>query len=97
MRKMYKAGKSLALVRDLTDGYCGDKVTGLTAYASSFDGVKQPGVYTQFTATELVVDWTGRNLGARATTSDFYFPKGEFQRFWFQDDPRRLGPVQYPR
>ena len=28
MRKMYKAGKSLALERDLTDGYCGDQVTG---------------------------------------------------------------------
>ncbi|MGA3342282.1 MAG: hypothetical protein ABSD11_17120 [Methylocella sp.] len=92
MRKMYKTGKSLALVRDLTDGYCGDKVTGLTAYASSFDGVKMPGKYDQFTATELVVDWIGRNLGARTTTSDSYFPEGEFHRFYFQDDPRRLGP-----
>jgi hypothetical protein len=97
MRKMYKSGKSLALVRDLTDGYCGNQVTGLTEYASSFDNVKAPGKYDQFTATELVVDWIGRNLGARVTTHDSYFPKGEFQRFWFQDDPRRLGPVQVPR
>ena len=89
MRKMYKSGKSLALVRDVTDGYCGNQVTGLTEYASSFDNVKTPGKYDQFTATELVVDWIGRNLGARATTHDSYFPKGQFQRFWFKDDPRR--------
>ena len=98
MRKMYKSGKSLALVRDLTDGYCGNQVTGLTEYASSFDNVKAPGKYDQFTATELVVDWIGRNLGARATTSDTYFPKtAGIQRHWFLYDPRRLGPVQAPR
>jgi hypothetical protein len=104
MRKMYKAGKSLALVRDLTDGYCGNGVDGLTKYAAAIEGVIIPDGrristmdYTQFTATELVVDWIGRNLGARVTTSDSYFPKGEFQRFWFQDDPRRLGPMQVPR
>lgn len=97
MRKMHKAGKSLALVMDLTDGACGNGVTGYSQYATSCDGVSTSGIYDQFQATELVVYWIGRNLGARITTSDAYFPNGQVQRFSFQDDPRRFGPVQMPR
>ncbi len=98
MRKMYKSGKSLALLRDLTDGYCGNDVTDYSPFAISYDNVRAPGKYDQFTGTDLVVDWIGRNLGARATTSDTYFPKtAGISRHWFLDDPRRLGPVQVPR
>jgi hypothetical protein len=89
MRKMYKSGKSLAIVRDLTDAWISPGVTGVTDWASSYDNFKVPTRnYDQFTGTELVVDWIGRNLKARNDTSDTYFPAGTFKRFWFADDPR---------
>jgi len=89
MRKMYKSGKSLAIVRDLTDAWISPGVTGVTDWACSYDNFKVPTRnYDQFTGTELVVDWIGRNLNARNDTSDTYFPAGTFKRFWFADDPR---------
>ena len=85
MRKMYKSGKSLAIVRDLTDAWISPGVTGVTDWASSYDNFKVPTRnYGQFTGTELVVDWIGRNLKARNDTSDTYFPAGHSSGFGSQ-------------
>lgn len=96
MRTMAKAGKSLWLVRDLTDASVGGSSSGLTEYASLIDGSENTyryNSYNHFEATDLVVDWIGRNVGAETWTSDvatggtrFRFPGP------FGDNPNRVWP-----
>jgi hypothetical protein len=74
-----RAGKSLWIVRDLTDAALGRSTTGLTDYATQWDGTGNlykhafkpggPQAYDHFDGTDLVVDWIGRTLGAATWTS----------------------------
>lgn len=98
-RPMAKAGKSLWLVRDLTDALVGGSSSGFNQGASDMDVFVTPknkymnGSYNHFEATDLVVDWIGRNVGAETWTSDF-LTGGQRFRFPlpFGDDPDRVWP-----
>ena len=92
MRTMYKAGKSLWIVKDLTDAAVEGSASGLTDYARSLTadqappGTKLQGLQlNHFQLTELIVDWIGWNLHAATQTSDSAFP--DLPRFWFKYDP----------
>lgn len=96
MRTMAKAGKSLWLVRDLTDASLGGTTTGLTANAAAMDGsgtMYRNKIYDHFEGTDLVVDWIGRNLGAETWTSDKITGGLRF-RFTgpYGDNPNRVWP-----
>jgi len=94
MRVAAKSGKSLWLVRDLTDASLGEHTTGLTKYAAKIDGSKRKKMfYNHFEGTDLVVDWIGKNVGAETWTSDFVTGKERFRfPFPYGDDPHRIWP-----
>lgn len=96
MRVAAKAGKSLWIVRDLTDACLGQNTTGLTKNAAKIDG--SGNMYrnlnlNHFEGTDLVVDWIGRNVGAETWTSDVVTSLPRF-RFYgpYGDDPERVWP-----
>jgi len=98
-RTLAKAGKSLWLVRDLTDALVGGSSSGFNQGASDMDVFETPknkhmnGSYNHFEATDLVVDWIGRNVGAETWTSDFLMGGKRFRfPLPFGDDPERTWP-----
>lgn len=95
MRAAAKSGKSLWIVRDLTDVSVGEYTTGLTKYATKINGSKfKKSRYNHFEATDIVVDWIGKNIGADTWTSNIVTGKPRF-RFPspFGDNPNRIWPV----
>jgi hypothetical protein len=94
MRVAAKSGKSLWLVRDLTDTSLGEFTTGLTKYAAKINGTRRKKLrYNHFEGTDLVVDWIGKNVGADTWSSSIITGKPRF-RFPqpFGDDPNRIWP-----
>lgn len=100
MRTMARAGKSLWIVRDLTDAALGRSTTGLTDYATQWDGTGNlykhafkpggPQAYDHFDGTDLVAEWIGRTLGAATWTSAQVTGR---PRFVFPgDSPSRVWP-----
>jgi hypothetical protein len=101
MRSMYKAGKSMWLVKDLTDAVAGDDthgtVDGLTPVAAVLTQDQGPGraplqdyqqrklALSHFRGTDLVVDWIGWNLPGTRTDTRDT-EFPELGRFRFADD-----------
>lgn len=100
IRTMTEAGKSIWVVRDLTDVATGGSISGLTKYAAQVDGTGDTfrnRSYNHFEATDLVVDWIGRNIGSETWTSTKVTNKPRF-RFSgsFGDDANRVWPRTEP-
>ena len=78
MRVAAKSGKSLWLVRDLTDASLGEFTTGFTKYAAKINGTRRKKLqYNHFEGTDLVVDWIGKNVGADTWRSSIITGKPE--------------------
>jgi hypothetical protein len=103
IRSMYKAGKSIWMVRDMTDSMAGDSVfgvvNGFTPTAEVYTGNLGPGgrpignytkgsrTLSHFQGTDLVIDWMGWNFPGTRTATR----DTEFpdlKRFRFQLDGR---------
>ena len=101
MRSMYKAGKSLWLVRDLTDSVAGDdtngEVQGLTDVAAFLTQDQGPDgrpvlpykqekrIMSHFRGTDLIVDWIGWNMPGTRTDTRDT-EFSELGRYRFPDD-----------